>query len=391
MNLKDLQVNTNLNNKKSEINLAIVLDQLSGAIGGAESILFAVYELFPDAPTYTTILNPSIMPEKYKNKEIYTTLIQNLPFSQKMYKAYFPLMPVAIEHLNLQEYDVIFSSHHCVAKGIIPRPDAVHICYCHAPARYIWDLFWTYSNLNNFGRIKKAIISVLSHYIRIWDVISSNRVDYFLANSKYTAARIKKFYNRESEILYPPVDTNRFNYESSDDYCLMVGRLVAYKGFELAIDAFNESKEKFIIIGDGVEFKKLRAKAGPNIIMPGKVSNEELVKYMNNCKAFIFPGKEDFGIVMAEAQAAGKPVIALKAGGALDIVIDNETGILFEEQTVSALNKAILKAKSINWNYKEIANHSNKFDKEIFINRLKYIIENAKLFERNIPINFKNY
>lgn len=379
----------NLSNKN--INLAIISDQLAGGIGGAESILFALYELFPQAPTYTTVFDKAIMPEKYKDKEIITSYIQNLPFALKKYKAYFPLMPSAIEFFNLQKYDVIFSSHHCVAKGIIPRPNAVHLCYCHSPARYIWDMFWIYSDLNNFSEIKKILVSLISNYIRIWDVTSSCRVDNFLANSSYTAKRIKKFYNRESIVIHPPVDTNKFKNEGTDDYYLMVGRLVAYKGFELAVDAFNESGKKLVIVGDGAEFNKLKSKANKNITLTGKVSDDELKKYMNNCKGFIFPGKEDFGIVMAEAQAAGKPVIAYKAGGALDIIKDNETGVLFDYQSTESLNKAIIKSENTQWHISEIQNYAKKFDKSLFLQKIDYLIRNAANLDEKFNINNESF
>ena len=372
--------------EKSTVKLAVVMDQLAGGIGGAESILFALYELFPDLAAFTTVLDKKIIPENYKNKKFNTSIIQHLPFAKKLYKAYLPIMPIAVEYLNLQEYDVVFSSHHCVAKGIIPRPDAIHICYCHSPARYIWDLFWTYSDHNKLNTVNRIFISVIANYLRMWDVTCASRVDYFLANSSYTAARIKKFYNRESEILYPPVDTNKFNYESSQDYYLMAGRLVAYKGYELAIRAFNESGKKLIIIGDGAEYKRLKQIAGKNIEMQGRVPDYTLTKYMNNCRGFIFPGKEDFGIVMAEAQAAGKPVIAYKAGGALDIILDNKTGVLFEEQSTQSLNQAILLSENIPWDHNYISHHSKKFDKHIFLNRLKYLIMNANELGNSKPV-----
>ncbi len=360
--------------------LAIISDQLSGGIGGAESILFCAMDLYPHAPVYTTVINTGIIPSKYKDRIITPSFIQKLPFAMSKYKAYFPLMPLAVEYLNLQEYDIIFSSHHSVAKGIIPRPDAVHICYCHSPARYIWDMFWTYSDLNNTKGFKRLLTAMISQYLRMWDVTSSNRVDYYLANSNYTAKRIKKFYNRDSEVLFPPVNTDFFSCEDCGDYYLMVGRLAAYKGFELAIDAFNETGKRLVIVGDGAEAKRLKSKAGKNIEMPGKVSLEELKKYMNNCKGFIFPGKEDFGIVMAEAQSAGKPVIAFKGGGALDIVIDGETGILFDESTAESLNHAILKSEKTDWDNKLIREHSLQFDKRKFEERLSYIINNAEEF-----------
>ena len=367
--------------------LAIVSDQICGGIGGAESILFNAIDLFPDSHVYTTVYNPEIMPEQYKNIKITSSFIQKLPLAKKFYKAYLPIMPLAMEYLNLQKYDVIFSSHHSVAKSVIPRPDAFHVCYCHSPARYIWDLFWTYAGLNKFGRLSKLAIASISQYLRVLDVTSSERVDLFLANSNYTAARIKKFYRREAQILYPPVETNKFNYEGEGDYFFMVGRLVAYKGFELAIEAFNQSGKKLIIAGSGSEFQKLKAKANKNIQMVGKVSEEELVKYMNNCKGFIFPGKEDFGIVMAEAQSAGKPVIAFNAGGACDIVLDKETGILFEEQSVESLNKAVCQSENRSWDNKFISGHSKRFDKNLFKIELKSILEN-KNYSKNNLINF---
>ena len=360
----------------SKTNLAIVSDQLISRIGGAERLLFSVFDLFPDAPVYTTLLDRDILPEIYKNKEIHAGFIQSLPFPKKLYKAYFPLMPLEVELFDLQQYDVIFSSHHCVAKGVIPRPDAVHICYCHSPARYIWDLFWTYSNLNQFNPLQKIAVSAMSQYIRIWDVTSSNRVDYFIANSRYTAKRVRKYYNREAEVLYPPIDTENFSYQGSDDFYLMAGRIVAYKGFEAAIDAFNESGKPLVIIGDGPEYAKYKAKAKNNIKMPGTVPYDLLVKYMNTCKAFVFPGKEDFGIVMAEAQAAGKPVIALKGGGALDIVVENETGLLFENSSIESINHAVSMAEKINWDHISISKHAEKFAKSVFTKRIQYLIQN---------------
>ena len=367
--------------------LAIVSDQICGGIGGAESILFNAIDLFPESPVYTTIYNPEIIPEQYKNTKIIPSFIQKLPLAKKFYKAYLPIMPLAMEYLNLQEYDIIFSSHHSVAKSIIPRPDAFHVCYCHSPARYIWDLFWTYSKLNNFGKLSRITIAAISQYLRVLDITSSDRVDLFLANSTYTSARIKKFYRRESFILPPPVDTDKFNYEGEGDYFFMIGRLVAYKGFELAVEAFNESGKRLIIAGTGSEYQKLKAKANKNVLLVGKVSDEELVKYMNNCKGFVFPGKEDFGIVMAEAQSSGKPVIAFKEGGACDIVLDNETGVLFEEQTVESLNNAVRKSEKMRWNNKFISDRSKMFDKSLFKNRLKYILENKNVSEKDLFFN----
>ncbi len=384
------QVNNNLENVKNLIStaknkkIAVVSDQLSGGIGGAESVLFALYDLYPHLKAFTTVLNKDILPEKYKNMEITPSFIQKMPFAKTKYKNYLPLMPMAIESIDLQEFDLIFSSHHCVAKGAIPRPDATHVCYCHSPARYMWDLQWTYSSLAKFNTLQKAFIHTASHYFRMWDASSADRVDLFIANSKYTAARIKKYYGKDSILLYPPVNTDHFKYESTQDYYLMVGRLVAYKGYELAIEAFNESGRKLIIVGDGEEYKRLKKKAGKNILMPGKVSELELIQYMNNCKGFIFPGKEDFGIVMVEAQAAGKPVIAFNQGGALDIVKDGENGILFDEQNIYSLNKAVNQSEKTNWDHKEITRNAKRFDRYHFYSYLSYITENIEEIRKSM-------
>lgn len=364
--------------------LAIVSDQLCGGIAGAESILFNVLDMFPDAPVYTTVCNPEIIPEQYKKTKIIPSFIQKLPMAKSFYKAYFPIMPLAVEDFNLQEYDVIFSSHHSVAKNIIPKPEAFHVCYCHSPARYIWDLFWTYSKLNGFNKLSRTLVAAISQYLRVLDVTSSNRVDLFLANSSFTAARIKKFYRRESFVVYPPVDTEKFNHEGEGDYFFMLGRLVAYKGFELAVEAFNESGKRLVIAGDGPVYKKLKDRANKNVQLLGKIPDEELVRYMNNCKGFIFPGKEDFGIVMAEAQSAGKPVVAFKEGGSSDIVLNNETGILFEEQTAESLNNAVLKSEKILWNNRFISERAKMFDKKIFKSRIKLILENKSLSEKEL-------
>ncbi|NLF83656.1 MAG: glycosyltransferase family 4 protein [Candidatus Gastranaerophilales bacterium] len=366
----------------SEKRIAIISDQLAGGIGGAESITFSAVDLYPQADFYTTVYNPDIIPAKYRDLKINTTFIQHLPFAKKKYKAYFPIMPLAVEYLNMQQYDVIFSSHHSVAKGVITKPEAVHICYCHSPARYIWDLFWTYSDLNRFNGLTKVMVAAISQYLRMWDVTSAQRVDHFLSNSKYTALRIKKFYGRDSEVLYPPVDTQKFRHEGTEDYYFMLGRLVAYKGFELAVDAFNESGKRLVIAGYGPEYEKLRKKAKSNIEMPGKIPEADVIRYMNNCRGFLFPGKEDFGIVMVEAQSAGKPVIAFQGGGALDIIRDEETGILFNEQTSASLNEAIKLAEKQQWDHNLIMENAQRFDKNIFNDRLKNILDNSEDYKR---------
>ena len=360
----------------SQLNYAIISDQLAGGIGGAENLLWLAMDLYPQAAVYTTVIRPEIIPAPYNQRTITPTWIQKLPKAGKLYKAYLPLMPLAVEMLNLQQYDVVLSMNHSMAKGVVVRPDATHVCYCHSPARYIWDMFWTYSEMNQFSPIKHLIVAALSNYLRMWDVTSAQRVDYFLANSSITKQRIETYYNRPAEILYPGCDTNKFEHLGTDDYYLMVGRLVAYKGFDLAVDVFNELKLPLKIAGSGPELEALRAKAGPTVEILGRVDDATLKTLMGNCKGFIFPGKEDFGIAMVEAQAAGKPVIALAAGGALDIVKHGETGWLAPSYTVEAFKTAVLEANQQPWHVETIAQHAETFSIANFQSRLKELLDN---------------
>jgi glycosyltransferase involved in cell wall biosynthesis len=371
-----------------QTNYAIISDQLAGGIGGAENLLWLAMDLFPQAAVYTTVIRSEIIPSPYNKRVITPTWIQNLPNAAKWYKGYLPLMPLAIEMLDLQAYDVVLSMHHSMAKGVIVRPDALHVCYCNSPARYIWDMFWTYSEMNQFSPLKHFAVAALSSYLRMWDVSSAQRVDHFLANSSITKQRIETYYNRPAEILYPGCDTKKFDNLGTDDYYLMVGRLVAYKGFDLAVDVFNQLKLPLKIAGSGPELEALRAKAGPTVEILGRVDDATLKTLVGRCKGFIFPGKEDFGIVMVEAQAAGKPVIALSAGGAIDIVKHGETGWLAPEYTVEAFKKAVLEANEQPWHSEAIANHAEQFSIENFQKRLKEILENPATYKKRTNLTF---
>lgn len=354
-----------------------ILSDVSAAFGGAESILVMAMGLYPNADFFTPVFKKNVLPKEYLNhRKITTTFLQKFPFPEKLYKAYLPLMPLAIELLNIQEYDIIFSSHHSMIKGVIPRPDAWHVCYCHSPARYLWDQFWTYTSLNRFGPLAEVFTAAVSQYLRMWDASAANRVDVFLANSTFTAKRIQKFYNRKAHVVFPPVDTHKFTPEETEDYYLMVGRLVAYKGFELAVEVFNANGKPLKIVGQGPQLESLKRNAKPNIEFLGRVDDKTLVRFMNRCRAFIFPGKEDFGIVMAEAQAAGKPVIALKAGGALDIVRHGETGILTPEYRRENFIRAVEEAEKISWNPGAIKAHAERFNQARFRKELLAILNN---------------
>lgn len=352
--------------------LAIVHDWLTN-MGGAEQVIINFNEIYPDAPIYTTFYNPNNLDEKLRNIDVRTSFLQK----KKMiidHKKYFPLMPLAFENFNLNEYDVVLSSSTCCAKGVLTKPDTVHICYCNTPMRYAWERRDDY--IQGMGKLKRRLIKILLHYMRIWDVASSSRVDYFIANSTAVQKRIKKHYKRDSVVINPPVRCKMFDISETDgDYYFVVSRLVAYKRFDLAVQACSELGKKLIVIGDGPEMEKLQKLANENILFLGKQPDEVVKKYMSECKALLFPGEEDFGIVPVEAQACGRPVIAYGKGGVLDTVIDGKTGLLFEEQTVQDLKKTIREFETIQFNKQEIRKHALQFDEEVFQAKIKKYIE----------------
>ena len=334
--------------------IAIVCDQLatSGGAGGAEKVLQVIRETFPEADLYTTVYNPEKMPDHFRGYGIRTSFIQRLPWAKTKYQWYLPLMPAAIEHLDLSGYDIIISSSHSVAKGVIPNPTAMHICYCHSPIRYAWDKYNEYLRTEKIGFAKRAIIPFLANYLRLWDRVSADRVDHFVANSLFVSQRIRKYYGRPSTIIFPPVDLPRFQSSPQEDYYVMAGRLVAYKRADLAIQAFNTSGRVLKIIGDGPERARLESLAGPNVHFLGRLSDRELADTMARAKALIFPQDEDFGIVPLESQACGVPVIAFGHGGVLDTVRGifpgsradgpgRYTGVFFETQSVESLAEAV--------------------------------------------------
>lgn len=353
--------------------LAIVHDWLTN-MGGAEQVIINFKEIYPEAPIYTTFYNPEKLDDKLKNLDVRTSFLQG----KKMvtdHKKYFPLMPLAFRLFNLKEYDVVLSSSTCCAKSV-KAPKGIHICYCNTPMRYAWEKREDY--LKDMNKIKQMILRIFLWFMRIWDKWSSKRVDYFIANSTTVQERIKRCYNRESKVINPPVRCNLFNISDIDgDYYFVVSRLVTYKRFDLAVQACKELGKKLVVIGNGSEKEKLEemADGNENIIFLGRQPDDVVKKYMSECKALLFPGEEDFGIVPVEAQACGRPVIAYGKGGVLDTVIDGKTGLLFEEQTAESLKNAIIKFESMKFNKEEIRKHALEFDEEVFQNKIKNFIE----------------
>lgn len=347
--------------------VALVYDRIN-KWGGAERVLLALHELFPEAPLYTAVYHSEKAPwAKVFPKVIPSFLNKIVPFQDK-HEYLAPLMPIAFESFDFDGYDLVISVTSEAAKGIITKPSTLHICYCLTPTRYLWSMYDFYFKNSIFKVLTKPAIS----YLRKWDKIASQRPDAIIAISSSVHNKIKKYYGRESKVIYPPVDINKFQITNSklqtnkEGYFLFVSRLIPYKRADIAIAAFNELGYPLMIVGIGSKMNKLQKMANKNIKFLGKVSDEELARLYDNAKALVFPGEEDFGIVMAEAQASGTPVIAYRAGGALDIIKDKETGLFFEKQGVEDLKKAIKFFAKLKFNNKELRKSAERFSKANF-------------------------
>lgn len=335
---------------KSAMKYALVHEWLTPqATGGSELVVKEILQHI-EADVYALIDFESSNVESYLyGRSIGHTFLQNFPFARNGVQKYLPFLPLAIEQLDLRAYDVILSSSHAVAKGVLSSPQQLHICYCHTPMRYAWELTFDYLNYSRAGRgIPGIFTRYLLHRLRQWDVISANRVDYFIANSHHTASRIWRCYRREAKVIYPPVNIDRFSFSSNkQDFYLTVSRLVSYKKIALIVRAFNQLGYPLIIIGDGPDLPKIRQMAQGNIKVMGAQSNQVVEQYMTQAKAFVYAACEDFGIALVEAQACGTPVIAYGGGGALETVIDirqdkdKGTGIFFFPQTHTALAETV--------------------------------------------------
>ncbi len=377
--------------------IALIHDWLTGMRGG-EKCLEVFCELFPDATLFSLLHLKGTMSPAIEKMDIRTSFIQKLPFIKQKYRHYLPLFPTAIEEFDLKGYDLILSSSHCVAKGVLTHPGTMHFCYCHTPMRYVWSMYHDYFGQGRVKGLQKMIIAFSSNYLRMWDVISANRVDYFIANSNHVRKRIEKYYHREAVVIHPPVDTARtWLSEKNDDYYLVVTALVPYKRIDIAVKAFNQLNKRLVIVGQGSEEKYLKKIAGKNIEFVGWAVGTELQNYYANCKALIFPGEEDFGIVPVEAQAFGKPVIALGIGGALETVRGiwptrdgsyinqndgQTTGIFFPQATPESLIKAVEFFEQINFSGEIIRRNALQFDKELFRQRIKSFIEEKSGVQR---------
>lgn len=348
--------------------VALVHDWLTGLRGG-EKVLEALVDIFPRAVIHTLLYIPGSQPASIENCEIRTAFTQRLPFVKKKYRSYLPLFPLAIELFDLQEFDLVVSSSHCVAKGVVPRPDALHVSYIHSPVRYAWNQYAAYFSSERLSPLGRWFIPPVIHYLRLWDVSSAARVDHFVANSANVARRIDKYYRRPAEVVHPPVDTDFFT-PSEDvpkkDYDLIVSALVPYKRIDLAVAAFNTLGRRLIVVGTGPEYRKLRKAARPNIEFMDRVDDAELRRLYREARSVLLPGEEDFGIAVLEAQACGTPVIALGRGGALETVIPGETGLLFPESSVDSLLAVLDKFDRFAFNKATARSNAMTFSKHAF-------------------------
>ncbi|QDL98018.1 glycosyltransferase family 4 protein [Rhodopseudomonas palustris] len=334
---------------------------------GGEKVIEALCELYPQADIFTHVFVPDAVSDRIRSHRVTTSFINSLPRASSMYKSYLPLMPLALEHLDLNGYDLIISSESGPAKGIVAPPNALHVCYCHTPMRYIWNMYHDYRN--GAGRITKLLMPPLAHYLRMWDVSTATRVDSFIANSATVAERIRRYYRRESVVIHPPVDTAAFapvQPSQLGDYYLMAGELVAYKRPDLAVHAFNQIGRKLVVIGGGEMLNELKRIAGPNVTIMGSQPFDVLRDHYTHCRALIFPGEEDFGMVPVEAMAAGRPVIAFGKGGATETVVPGLSGVFFQSQEVDQIRSAILQLDGMEIDPVRISNHASGFGREAF-------------------------
>lgn len=354
----------------NSVKIAIVHDWLVTMRGG-EKVLEVLCELFPDATLYTLVHKNGSVSSTIERMKIRKSLLQYIPFGVEHYQYFLPLFPIIIKQFDLSNFDLVISSSHAVAKAVKTRKEALHICYCHTPMRYIWDQYDDYFGRNCTSPAVRIVMRILRNPLQKWDVRSSKGVDYFIANSENVRSRILRLYKREAMVIYPPVEVQRFSVSQCEkEYYLIVSALVPYKRIDLAVEVFNKIGKRLLIVGTGAEEKRLRKIANKNIEFLGWVDDEQLPILYAESKALIFPGEEDFGIVPVEAMACGKPVIAYAKGGALETVVDGKTGILFYRQTQESLIEAINNLESCSFNPDEIRSHALQFDREKFKERI---------------------
>jgi glycosyltransferase involved in cell wall biosynthesis len=350
------------------LRIALVHDWLTGMRGG-EKVLEALCERFPEAPIYTIVHVPGSVSPSIESHPIHSSFVQRLPMGASSYQRYLPLLPAAIERFDLRGYDLVLSTSHCVAKGARVHPGTLHLCYCHTPMRYVWPAYEEYFGKGHLAPPASWIMPLLASWLRTWDVVSNVRVDSFAANSRTVADRIRRWYGRDARVIHPWVDTERFDLpivRSAGDYDLILSALVPYKRIDVAVEAYRGRREQLIVAGTGVERDRLVRMAPRNVRFLGWLDPEETVRILQGCRALLFPGEEDFGIVPVEAMACGKPVIALGSGGATETVIGGTTGVFFDEVSPEAIGAAVDQVSALLWDPAVIRANALRFGRARF-------------------------
>lgn len=356
--------------------IALIHDYLSQD-GGAEQVLRAFHEIWPEAPIFVLFADKKKV-SGFEKAEIRQSFLSRVPFVKKRYRWLLPLMPMATERYNLHEFDIVLSSTSAFAKGVLTQPHTLHISYCHTPTRYLWTDTHQYIDSLKLNPITELILPRVIHKLRIWDRLSAERVDHFIANSNTVQKRIKKYYKRKADVIYPPVDVSvSKNSVTKKDFYISGGRFVPYKRFDLIVETFNRLGSPIKLFGVGPELEKLKKKAKPNIEFLGRISDAERDALLAQAKAFIHPQVEDFGITPVEAMAAGTPVIAYGVGGVTETVLHKKTGYLFAEQSWEGLYEAVLASEDINWNTQSIQDHAQRFSKEVFGQKIQKYVQAA--------------
>ncbi|MBK9230263.1 MAG: glycosyltransferase [Anaerolineae bacterium] len=359
------------------MSVAIVHDWLN-QVGGAENVLEALTQFWPRPPIYTSIYWSALARQRpaFATWDIHTSFMQRLPGVFTHHQTYLPLYPLAFEQFDLSRYELVVSNKSGFCHGVITGPETLHLCYCLTPTRFIWNFDSYAQREGGLSRLANLALRPMLSYFRLWDRLAADRVDHFIAISRAVQRRLEKYYGRASTIIYPPVDTERFvpSGRPPGDYYLAGGRLIPYKRVDLAVRAFTQLGLPLLVYGEGRDLDSLRAIAGPNVTFLGRVSWARLVELFQNCRAFIFPGLEDFGIAPLEAQACGRPVIAFAGGGSFDTVVDGETGILFSEPRVESLQAAVRRFESLTLDPDQIRRHAERFSAARFRRDMETII-----------------
>ena len=363
--------------------IALVHDYLI-QYGGAERVLSVLCDMFPDAPIYTLLYDETATGRVFKGREIHTSFLQKIPFARRYHRFFPQFMPLAIEQFDLSYFDTVLSVSSSFAKGIITKPTTRHVCYCLTPTRFLWDNSHRYVEEFYFPWPLKKIIPWLLTYLRVWDQEAALRVDEYVAISKFIQRRIKKYYSADSSVIYPPIIAQNYSIaEDIGDYFLMVGRLLSYKRFDLAIRAFTAMDLPLKIVGDGPERKRLEKISGKNIEFLGLVSDDILPDLYAKAQALIFPQEEDFGLVLVEAMASGRPVVAYRGGGALETIIEGETGVFFDQQTDIDLAQAVGRFQTTRWDPHKIRHHALKFDIGNFRRSIYQLLTHKRVDEQD--------